>query len=70
MSEKPVCEKLEKQVLKMREAGLKHKKAKDLLEDEIRWRRIMFEQSRDGLVVLDQNGKVNEANNLKWNAGI
>ncbi len=33
-----------------------------LLNDEISWRRILVEQSRDGIVVLDQEGKVYEAN--------
>jgi two-component system cell cycle sensor histidine kinase/response regulator CckA len=33
-----------------------------LLEDEVAQRRIMVEQSRDGIVILDQNGKVHEAN--------
>ena len=32
------------------------------LEDEVTRRRILFEQSSDGIVVLDQNGKVYEAN--------
>lgn len=55
MSKKPTYEELEKQVLK-------RGKTEELLKDEISRRRIMFEQSRDGLVVLDQKGKVNEAN--------
>ena len=38
------------------------KQAEDLLKDEISRRRILFENSRDGIVVLDQNGKVYEAN--------
>jgi len=32
------------------------------LEDEVTRRRLLLEQSRDGIVVLDQNGKVYEAN--------
>ena len=38
------------------------KQAEDLLKDEITQRRILVEQSRDGIVVLDQYGKVYEAN--------
>ncbi len=32
------------------------------LEDEVAERRLLVEQSRDGIVVLDENGKVHEAN--------
>jgi PAS domain S-box-containing protein len=38
------------------------KKAEDALAEEAIRRRILFEQSRDGIVVLDLNGKVYEAN--------
>ena len=36
--------------------------AEEALRDEITRRRILFEQSRDGIVVLDQNGKAYETN--------
>ena len=36
-----------------------HEKA---LEEEIKWRRNLMEQSRDGIVILDTNGKVFETN--------
>lgn len=39
-----------------------HKRSEDLLNDEISRRRILVEQSRDGIVVLDEGGKVREAN--------
>ncbi len=39
-----------------------HRQAEELLKDEVNRRRILVEQSRDGIVVLDQNGKVYEAN--------
>ncbi|MBN2429667.1 MAG: PAS domain S-box protein [Deltaproteobacteria bacterium] len=39
-----------------------HKRMEKLLTDEVTWRRILVEQSRDGIVVLDQDGKVYEAN--------
>lgn len=38
------------------------KQTEELLKDEVNRRRILVEQSRDGIVVLDQNGKVYEAN--------
>ena len=38
------------------------KKVEGLLRDEIAQRRMLVEQSRDGIVVLDSNGKVFEAN--------
>jgi PAS domain S-box-containing protein len=39
-----------------------HKLAEEKLKQEATWRRILIDQSRDGIVVLDQNGKVYEAN--------
>ncbi len=38
------------------------KKLENALSDEVLRRRILVEQSRDGIVILDQNGKVYEAN--------
>jgi two-component system NtrC family sensor kinase len=38
------------------------KKTEKILADEATRRRILIEQSRDGIVILDQNGKVYEAN--------
>lgn len=38
------------------------KQAEDRLAEEVARRRILIEQSRDGIVILDQNGKVFEAN--------
>src|SRR4030043_2448503 len=38
------------------------KKMEEALANEAIWRRILIEQSRDGIVVLDQNGGVYEAN--------
>ncbi|MDD5339556.1 MAG: PAS domain S-box protein, partial [Dehalococcoidales bacterium] len=38
------------------------KKAEEELAEEATWRRILIEQSRDGIVVLDQDGNVYEAN--------
>jgi len=38
------------------------KQAEEALADEVTRRRILIDQSRDGIVVLDENGKVYEAN--------
>lgn len=38
------------------------KRAEEVLAGEALWRRILVEQSRDGIVILDQNAKVFEAN--------
>jgi len=62
MSEKPTYEELEKRVLELEKAELELKRAEDLLKDEISLWHILLQQSRDGIVVLDQNGKVYEAN--------
>ncbi len=40
----------------------KHKQAEATLMDEAVRRRVLFEQCRDGIVVMDQNGKVCDAN--------
>lgn len=38
------------------------KQAEETLANEASWRRILMEQSRDGIVVINQDGKVFEAN--------
>ncbi len=38
------------------------KRMQKALENEVTWRRILIEQSRDGIVILEQNGGVYEAN--------
>ena len=62
MSVKPTYEALEKRVQVLKKAELERKRSEELLKDEISRRRILVEQSRDGIVVLDQAGKVYEAN--------
>ncbi len=37
-------------------------KVQEVISNEATWRRIMIEQSRDGIVILGQNGRVYEAN--------
>lgn len=62
MSEKPSYEELEERVLNLEKAERELKKVEVLLKDEIYWRRLLVEESRDGIVVIDQNIKVFEAN--------
>ena len=51
-----------KNVLELKNAELDRRRVEELLKDEISWRRMLVEQSRDAIVVLDQNCKVYEAN--------
>lgn len=39
-----------------------YKQSEEALAEEVSWRRILMEQSRDGIVILDQDGKVFESN--------
>ena len=39
-----------------------HKNTEMLLREEVRWRRMLMAHSRDGIVVLDEQGKLIEAN--------
>jgi PAS domain S-box-containing protein len=63
MSEELSYEELEKRVLESEKIDLELKKTEILLKDEVNWRRLLIEESRDAIVVLDQNAKVYEANN-------
>jgi len=40
----------------------KYKQSEEALAEEGSWRRILMEQSRDGIVIIDNDGKVFEAN--------
>ena len=62
MSGKPSYEELEKQVEALEDAERNLREMEGLLRDEIERWRLLFEQSRDGIVILDQNGKVFAAN--------
>jgi PAS domain S-box-containing protein len=62
MAVKPTYEELEETVQQLRNAELDSRRMEELLKDElVRWR-ILFEQASDGIVILDENGKVYEAN--------
>jgi len=62
MSEKPAYKELENQVLELKRTELELRKTEKLLKHEIIWWRIMIEDSGDGIVILDRNGKVHESN--------
>jgi two-component system cell cycle sensor histidine kinase/response regulator CckA len=54
--------KMRQLVSKFKKSEILFKKAEETLKEEAVRRRILIEQSIDGIVVLDQNGKVFEAN--------
>lgn len=62
MSEQSTYEELEKRVIELEKIELELKKTEMLLNEEIAWRRLLIEESRDAIVVLDQDAKVYEAN--------
>lgn len=62
MFRKPSYKELKKRVQDLESAELEFKKMDDLLKEEVDWRRLLIEESRDGVVILDMNGKVIEAN--------
>lgn len=62
MSEQKTCEELKKRVLELEEVEMQLKRTEQLLIDEINWRRLLIRESRDAIVVLDQETKVYEAN--------
>ncbi len=62
LSEKPTYEELEERVLELQKLEHELQTTETLLKDEIYWRRLLIEESRDAIVVLDQNTKVYEAN--------
>ena len=62
MSQKPTYEALEERVFELETIELKLKENEVLLKDEINWWRLLVDESRDAIVVLDQDIKVYEAN--------
>ncbi len=62
MSEQKTCEELKKRVLELEGVEMKLKRTEQLLSDEINWRRLIIAESRDAIVVIDQETKVYEAN--------
>jgi PAS domain S-box-containing protein len=62
MSEKPTYEELEKRVLELEKNRHELKETEALLKDKISWQRLFIKESRDGIVIVDANAKVREAN--------
>lgn len=62
MPDKPSYDALAKRVLELEKIELELKKTEALLKDEITWRRLLTDESRDAIVVLGENAKVFEAN--------
>ena len=62
MSEKPTYNELEKRICELEEIELKYKETADQLNDEILWRRLITEESRDAIVIVDSDLRVFEGN--------
>jgi PAS domain S-box-containing protein len=62
MSEIKTLEELKKRVLDLEKIELELKKTETLLQDELNCRRLLIEESRDAIVILDQDVKVYDAN--------
>jgi PAS domain S-box-containing protein len=62
MPDKPAYEELEKRVLDLEKERQELEKREEKLKDEIIWRCLLIEESRDAIVILDAKGKVYEAN--------
>jgi PAS domain S-box-containing protein len=62
MGRRPTYEELEETIRVLENADSERRRTEEMVKDEISWRRRLVEQSRDGIVVLDQNGKVYETN--------
>jgi len=62
MTGKKTYQELEDYTRKLERTISEMRRAESLLKDEITWLTILFQQSRDAIVILNQNGKVYEAN--------
>lgn len=62
MREKNSGESLKKRVESLGKVEQKLQEMKDRLEDETGMWNLLFDHSRDGIVILDQNGKVSKSN--------
>ncbi len=63
MNEKKTYVELEEKILKLEETVDALKRSASLLRDEIKWRHLLIEESREAIVVLNHKGGVYEANN-------
>ncbi|MDC0598312.1 PAS domain S-box protein [Gammaproteobacteria bacterium] len=62
MSEKPSYEELETRIAHLEKAEKKLKSLEESLQDEIGWRSLLIQESRDGIVMVNQDCKVIEVN--------
>ncbi len=62
MNKKLTFEELEKRVIELEAIEQELTKTDMMLKDEINWRRLLVEESRDSIVVLDQNARVFDVN--------
>lgn len=62
MSDKLTYQELEQKVQELEKVKNELTRVESLLNDEIYWRRLLVNESRDGIVIIDQNIKVYEAN--------
>ncbi len=62
ISEKATLSELKNRIRELENLETELKVTQALLEDEIQWRRMLVEESRDPIVILDEKGKVVEAN--------
>jgi len=62
MAKEKTYEELQKYVLKLEKTVSRLRSAEVMLKDELTWFTLLLAQSRDGIVILDQDGKVYQAN--------
>ena len=62
MPVKPSYEELENQIAELKKKIKIQQEIENTLKEELFWRSVLIEQSRDGIVILNNNGKVIEAN--------
>lgn len=62
MARKPTYEELETQVQRLRDTERELREMEEMLQDKITLWQLLIEQSKDGIVVLDENGAVYAAN--------
>jgi len=62
MSEKLTYEQLESRIRELEALERQRRHTDDLLQDELNWRRLLIEESRDPIVVLDQDAAVYDVN--------
>ena len=62
MAKKPTYEELEAQVLRLKDTERELREMEEMLQDRITLWQLLIEQSKDGIVVLDENGSVYAAN--------